>query len=300
MSTTERAITSGQQVLIPDRARARKIERKTTIVVNSRDRNLLQYPNTNTFRYVFRRPLKDIVSVELVNGAIPGLLYNINLGWNKFTFFENGATFEIALTPGFYGPTELAAHLQDTLNAAPGLVNQYTITLDSITQKIRITRSVNTKPYGFLFFSGIYKDDLDEVSVNIMSVNNPARFLGFGYSDYFCEADGSLEAPVAMDTEGFLTRVYLHLNTESGIELHRMEMSAGRRDCYHIFFLRPGAEPYVLLNKDTELALPIYQASPAPLARVSFLDISFRDEFYRPIDFQNREVNLIFDIVHLE
>jgi hypothetical protein len=30
------------------------------------------------------------------------------------------------------------------------------------------------------------------------------------------------------------------------------------------------------------------------------LDISLRDEFFRPLDLQNRDVNLIFEITHFE
>jgi hypothetical protein len=77
-----------------------------------------------------------------------------------------------------------------------------------------------------------------------------------------------------------------------------MEVGAGAKDCFHIFFMSPGQQNYLFLNKETET--PVYTASPAPLSRLSFLDISIRDEFYRLIDLQNRDLTLVFEITHLE
>lgn len=298
MPREERAITSGQQVLIPDRPRNRKIERKTTIVINSRDRHVLNYPNTNNFRFYLRRPLKDIVTIELVNGCVPGFLYNMNTGWNKFTFQEGSTQYTVTLTPGFYTATQLAAQLQTQLNAI-GAGNTYVCALDPNTQKLTVTRSVGAATFSFLFYSGVYKDDLDQEAVIITSVNCPARFFGFGYNDY-TDTAGVITAPAPMDSENFLTRMYLYINAESSADLHRLELSAGRRDCFHIFYLKPGEENYIKLNKDTELALPIYHASPTPISRISFFDVSFRDEFYRLLDLQNRDVDLVLEITHLE
>ena len=81
-----RAVTSGQQVLLPDSTKAKRKQRTITVAVNSRDRNIGQDYNPNSFRWSFRRPLKDVLSIELVNGSIPAALYNINTGWTNFTF----------------------------------------------------------------------------------------------------------------------------------------------------------------------------------------------------------------------
>jgi hypothetical protein len=297
MSSVGQAITSGQQVLIADRKRSQKIERKTTIVVNSRDRNVLNYPNTNSFRWLLRRPLKDIVSIELVNGSIPGYIYNINNGWNKFTFQEAGVRHTVTLTPGFYSPTELAAQLETQLNSLPMSTNEYSIVVSPTTQKMTVTRILGTGDFYFLFYNGDYKDEFDAVSGAVSKINTPARFLGFGYNDY-AEQGGVISAPMAMDTENFLTRAYLYLNAESNTELHRMERAAGQKDCFHIFFFQPGASNYVVLNKDTET--PFYASHPAPISRLSFLDVSIRDEFFRLLDLNNRDINLVFEITHLE
>jgi hypothetical protein len=286
------SVTSGQQVLLAEKDR-RKVTRKTTIVVNSRDRQILSYPNTNNFRFVLRRPLKEIISIELVNGSIPALIYTINYGWNRFTFREGTMLYQFELAPGLYTATTLAAELQICLNGS--LQNAYTCTVDTNSQRLKLV-GVGGRPFAFLFYSGTPSDEFDANGVQILKVNTPARSLGFGYNDY-PDISGTIVSPVAMDVEGFLNRVYLYINADSTTELHRMEVGAGGRDCFHIFFGSPGTG-YMFLNKETET--PRYIASPAPLARLSFLDISLRDEFFRPIDLQNRDVNLIFEITHLE
>ena len=100
-----------------------------------------------------------------------------------------------------------------------------------------------------------------------------------------------------MDLSNFLTRLYLHIETD-GKNLDRMEQGAGRRDCFHIFYMVPGAAEYLLLDKETDHS--IYTSSPAPIARVSNLEINIFDEFNRPVDLNHREVNLVFEITHLE
>ena len=289
------SVTSGQQILLPERDR-KKVQRQTTVVVNSRDRQIINYPDTHTFRFLLRRPLKEILSIELVNGSIPGLIYTINIGWNKFTFKEGGVKYDLALTPGLYDASSLAVELEIALNT--GLTaNTYACTVGITTQRLTIERISGGLPFALLFYSGTFKDELNFNGVQVLSVNTPARFLGFGYNDY-ADTGGIIVAPMAVDAENFLNRLYLYINAESTTDLHRMEVGAGGRDCFHIFFFSPGKDNYVFLNKETET--PMYVSKPAPIARLSFLDISIRDEFYRPVDLQNRDVNLIFEITHLE
>lgn len=288
------SVTSGQQVLLSEGSR-KKVVRKTTVVVNSRDRQIMSYPNTNQFRFVLRRPLKEIHSIELVNGSIPGLIYTINKGWNSFVFQEGTQVITVTLTPGLYNPTTLAIELQSRLNVL-GLTNTYTTFVNPETQRLSIT-GIGGARFALLFYSGTPHDEFDMNGVHILQINTPARFLGFGFNDY-TDTAGEIVSPVAMDAENFLNRIYLYINAESTTELHRMEVGAGGRDCFHIFFASPGSANYIFLNKETET--PTYIASPAPLARLSFLDISLRDEFFRPLDLQNRDVNLIFEITHFE
>jgi hypothetical protein len=288
--------SSGQHVLMKDQSKIKRAIRYTTIVVNSRDRNYLNYPNSNYFRYTLRRPLTNVMTVELMNGSIPAFIYNINTPWNVFSFQEGNLSFTVRLTPGSYRETDLCNELEKQLNQISGKRNIYKVTLNTITRKIQI-KATGGFTYKFLFYSGNFKDEIDLTNLAYLSINTPARLLGFGLTDYIGDSTGTINAPLPMDVDNFLTRIYLHLESD-GRNLSRMELGAGRPDCFHIFYLTPGSENYMLLNKDTDHSC--FTSSPAPISRMSNLEISLRDEFNRLIDLQHREVNLVFELSHLE
>ena len=288
--------SSGQHVLMKDQMKIKRAVRRTTIVVNSRDRNLIHYYNSNEFRYKLRRPLTNVMSVELMNGCIPSYIYNVNTGWNTFQFKEGTLIVTITLTPGYYTESTLLVELQTQLNAIPSKKNTYTVTLNANTKKIKIT-STNIVPFSFLFYSGSPNDDIDLNTLAILSINTPARLLGFGLQDYNSDANGSITSILPIDIDNFLKTIYLHIDSD-GKNLSRMELGNGGRDCFHIFYLAPGSANYLFLNKETDHSL--FESIPAPIARIMTLNISFRDEFNRVVDFNQRESTLVFEITHLE
>jgi len=288
--------SSGQHVLIKDQTKIKRALRRTTVVINSRDRNLIKNPNSNQFRFSLRRPLTNVLSIELMNGSIPSYIYNINTGWNNFTFLEGSVKFTVTLTPGYYTEPTLAFLLQTTLNNLPGIRNTYNIRQNTNTRILEVA-SNRIEPYGFLFYTGNTSDQIDLNTLSILSINTPARLLGFGLNDYISNSSGIINGILPMDIDNFINRIYLHLETD-GRNLSRMELGSGRPDCFHIFYLIPGQTNYILLNKETDHSL--YESNPAPIARMTTLDISFRDEFNRPLDLNNRESMLVFEITHLE
>ena len=300
--------SSGQEVLMKDQTRIKRAIRKTTIIVNSRDRNLLGYPNSNNFRYIFKRPLTNVSSIELIDGSIPIRLYTINTGWNKFTFREGTTNYNITIPVGFYNEETLRAQLEALLNAISG--SGYTVTLSALTGKLTIVSSKGSA-FAFLFYSGDFHDDIDLNTRAVTSINTPARQLGFGLNDYTSDSAFTITAPLPMDLNNFLNRIYIHVNANNNQDLHRMEVSNGRIDCFHVVFIDPRipnttptpgstdlTPDYYYLDKETNF--PLFESSPAPMARLATLEFSFRDEFYRLVDFQHREVNLVFEITHLE
>jgi len=236
------------------------------------------------------------MSIELMNGVIPCFIYNIDIGWNVFQFKEDTAILSITLTPGLYSNTELCIELQKQLNAIPNKKNTYTVTFNPNGRNLQLL-STNTVSYSLLFFSGDPHDDIDLKNLSIISINTPARMLGFGLNDYISDSSGTIVAPIPMDLQNFSSRMYLHLESD-GKNLSRMEVGAGRQDCFHIFYFIPGETEYMFLNKETDRS--VFTSSPAPLSRITTLEISLRDEFNRPINMNHREVSLIFDITHLE
>lgn len=301
--------SSGQHVLMKDQTKIKKAVRQTTIVVNSRDRNYMAYPDSNHFRYTLRRPLTNVMSVELMNGSVPAFLYTIQPCWGTFSFCEwtpcsisntksQLPMYTVILTPGFYTEEDLCRELEVQLNSICGRNNTYAVTLNPHTKKLSVT-ATNSKilPFSFLFYSGEKKDEIDLNTLAILSINTPARFLGFGLNDYTSDPCGTLHAPLPMDLENFLNRMYLHLESD-GKNLARMELGAGRPDCFHIFYIYPGKANYIYLDKETDHST--FVSSPAPMARMANLEITLRDEFNRFVDLHHRELSLVFEITHLE
>ena len=272
--------SSGQHLLMKDQSKIKRAVRRTTIVVNSRDRNYLTHPNSNQFRYVMRRPLTNILSVELMSGSIPSYLYNINTGWNTFTLSEGGIAHLITLTPGYYQVSEFLTELQRALNAIPGKRNTYTVSINSLTNIVTLS-STNAVEFSLLFYSGSVFDHIDLNTLSILSVNTPASILGFGLNDYTSNSSGQIKALLPLDLNAMITRISLHIEAD-GKNLSRMELGSGRPDCFHIFYIPPDSGDYYFLNKETDHSL--FESSPAPISRIRSLDISLRDEFNRPID----------------
>jgi len=296
------AITSGQQVLLPESTKSKRKQRSVTVAVNSRDRNTGQDYYPNSFRWSFRRPLKDVLSIELVNGSVPAALYNINTGWNTFTFGETpGRTWTVTLTPGQYTPQEMCDELQTQLRALTPIVNTYTVTYDPITLRTTISGTRLSGPiaaYTFYFMTSPHADTIDNQTGATMSINSPGRLFGFEWQDYTSNAAGTITPPNRMDPDLFLKKLYLYINADNSVELNRVEMGAGRKDCFHILYMDQITNGYYSLNKD--LHTPIFYSSPAPISRIGTLHISIRDEFYRLVDLGWLDYTLLFEITYLE
>jgi len=294
----ETAVTSGQQLLLPD-SRKRRGTRQVTLAVNSKDRNLAADADSNNFRWKFATPLKDIQSIELLNGCIPADLYNVNTGWNQMTFSEaGGSIWIITLRPGRYTEVELAAELQNQLNAQQGINNSYVVSWSSITRKFTITGN-GCFPFTFYFQSGTYVDYIDPYGGCVTSINSPSRLLGFDQFDY-TSVGQVIIPPNRADVEYGINRVYLHVNADNSQEITTIATAAGRRDCFAILYMPPNpvSQNYFFLNRDTHTA--IYNSPPPGISRISNLTISIRDEFFRLIDLGKHDFTLLFEITVLD
>jgi len=237
------------------------------------------------------------MNIELINAVVPSLLFTIDTAWATFSFQESTTVYTVTLTSGYYTDSQLIAELQLKLNAIPTKVNTYLVS-QSTRNSILTISAINFTPatFSFLFFSGIKRDEIDMNNLSILAINTPARLLGFGVNDYV-SIGGAITAPLPMDLENFFNRLYLHLDAD-GKNLARMEMGAGRKDCFHIFNIDPGQNQYTNLNRDTIHSM--FTSSPAPLARISNLIVDTMDEFGRPANLNHREIQLVFEITHLE
>ena len=296
--------SSGQDVLLPLATNENRYETVTTVCVSSRDRNVITFPNPNFFRWRFKRNLKNIQSIRLIGGSVPGKLYNINTGWNQFTFLENNIKYTCTLIPGVYDGTSISTELKRALNSIVGISNSYNVVYSATTLKLTITRSSGTYNYSLLFQTGTYTDKFDDfrgavdsISNDYLSmINTPARVLGFVSIDY-SDISGIIVAPYPVDVGSFTNKIYLYVGADTSNELNNVELGRGSHDPYSILYLDTELNGTKFLNKETDY--PLLQFNPTSLSRISSLEISLRDEFYRLMDLGNKEFSLLFEIIHL-
>ena len=297
--TFENQRASGQNILLPSIAKAR-IRRTVLLEVNSRDRNIRSYPTATEFRWKLFRPLKDVLSIQIVGGTVPTRFFNIDSGWNKFTFLENTTQYTIILTPGCYTTAQMVTELAARFNDLSGTTsNKYTFSISSLTDRITMTRTTSDENFSLLFASGDYVDLYDNNSLNMM--NSPAKMLGFGAADYnnnpFSDLSGTIVSPFAADANFLTNRMYLYINQENNQDIATIERSVGKKSPYSIIYMDQ-TSPYKTFTQEN--FEPVFTATPAPIARLTTLTISLRDEFDRILNFNGRDFTLLIEFVYLE
>jgi hypothetical protein len=289
--------SSGQDVLIPVPPRNKRKEIRTIVEINSRDRNYKSYPNASEFRWRLYRPMKDVTQIQIVGGTIPACNFNLNRPWNSFTFLEGTSRTNLTFSPGRYNYENLVASLASLLNSRPGAANQYTVSVNTTTGLLTLTRISGAATFGFLFTTGDYVDFYDQNNT-LQKINSPARLLGFGRDDYLSNAAGQLISPFVVDLDFILTRMYLYINHDNNQDLNLIERSVGRLHPHAIIYIDQIYNNYKFLNKET--FEPLFLSYPAPISRISNLDIALRDEFDRLVDLNGRDFTLLLEITSLE
>lgn len=295
-SKTETTQSSGQQVTIAYPKRNERREVTLLVEINSRDRNLVQYPNPSEFRWRLYRPLKDVVKVQIAGGTVPGCLYNINTGWNQFTFQEGTTKWNVTIPPGRYTYETLVTKLASALNTLSGITNTYIVTIDATTGVLTLSRSAGSAPFGLLFLTGDYVDFYDQNNT-LQKINTPAKLFGFGRADYL-NVGVSITAPNVVDLEFILNRAYLYLNLDNTQDLNTIERSVGRQQPHAVIYFDELRNNYKFLNKET--FEPLYSSYPAPISRIATFEIALRDEFDRCVDLNGRDFTLLLEVVYLD
>jgi hypothetical protein len=288
--------SSGQQVTIAYPKRSSRNEITQLLEINSRDRNLQQYPSSSEFRVRLYRPLKDIVKIQIAGGTIPGCLYNINTGWNQFTFQEGTTKWNVTVPPGRYTYETVCSTLASILNTQPGVTNTYTVSINATTGVFTVSRASGAATFAFLFATGDYIDFYDQNNT-LQKINTPAKLFGFGRGDYSNNGN-TMTAPYIVDLEFLLNRCYIYINHDNTQDLNTIERSVGRQQPHAIVYFDELRNNYKFLNKET--FEPLYLAWPAAISRIATLDISIRDEFDRCVDFNGRDFSLLLEVVVLD
>jgi hypothetical protein len=290
------ATSSGQHLLLPHRSPQSRKEQTILVEITSRDRNYLNLIPSNPIKYTFARPLKDVRMIELIAGTIPANPYNIIHGANKFSFYEYGQAEQVlTISPGVYTSTTLVAAL-NTLFSSLTTVNTYTWSQNSSGQMV-LTRNTGTTVFYLLFLSGTYSDELDRSCGHFVQQNTPALQMGFDLSDYK-DISGVLTSPFPIDLYSSMNRLYLYINIQNNLDFGIIERGSGRRKPFAVIYLDDQTNGYKYLNKDT--LTPVSFSLPQPLGRLVDLDIEFRDEWYRLVNFNGKDFTLLLNFTVLE
>jgi hypothetical protein len=293
-----KSYSSGQDILLPLGPSKRK-QHTMLLEINSRDRNLSAYPNPSNFRVRLQRPLKDVCSIQLVGGTLPTRFFNVDTGWNQFTFREGTTDYTVTLSPGRYTATYLGVEIASKLNtltrASPAHGNTYSVQISPITDQMTITRDHGSQSFAFLFASGIHVDVLDRNNA-LIELNSPRKLMGFLLQDY-SDSNGIITGPQAVDLDFLLNRLYLFINHETTQDFGMIERSSGRLNPHAILYMDDPMKLYKTFTKD--LFQPVYSATPTPIARISALDVALRDEFDRLINLNGRDFTLLLEITYL-
>jgi hypothetical protein len=149
------------------------------LVIDSRDRNIDDYPNNYNYQIDFDYIYKDILSVELVSANIPKSQYLITSTNNTIYFKDNGSAELTASIPiGNYTTTTLATALETAMNTVA--TNTFTVSVDTtLTNKFTITIDVGT--FELLFNGG---SETYGLTTRIKYKNNSiGPIIGFQQSD---------------------------------------------------------------------------------------------------------------------
>jgi hypothetical protein len=295
MDTTVKS--SGQELLIPRKKTNERKQRSILLEVNSRDRNVSSYPHPNAFRWNLQRPLKDIQTIQIVGGTFPTRIFNVNTGYNQFTFQEDRINYTVTINPGRYTLSSYSIEIGSKINNLPGLKNQYSVQISPTTDQLTISQDSGLNhPFALLFGSG---DFVDLYQGNILlQINSPAKQMGFLSQDYSDNGTRCITSPYATELNYLHNRVYLYINVETSQDLTTIERSVGKRDPYTIIYMDEDERPYKYFDKVT--FEPSYLSSPAPVARVRAFDVEIRDEFYRLVELNGRDFTLLLEVVYLE
>jgi hypothetical protein len=116
------------------------------VVVNSADRDVATSPSCSDYVVTMPSIIRDVVSIELINGSIPRSQYNINASNNLLVFEEHaGAALSAAVPVGQYGAiADLCAAVAAAATRASTAGVTYSMTASALTSSVTLAGSGGT------------------------------------------------------------------------------------------------------------------------------------------------------------
>jgi hypothetical protein len=241
----------------------------TRIVIDSKDRNQVQYQNPNDYTIVFDDDINDVVSAQLISADVPFTTYLINENFKNLYITISGTTSEITLTTGDYTASTLASHIQDKLNALSS--NNFSVSYDSVKDNFRFRSKVAFS----LVFDGI--------------TNSLNSLLGFKQDTYTSSVSSEIDAFVNVIQSPY--RKNFDYNKYIYLVIDQFDLNKGNA--------KPINKSYAALTEQyTQLSIndkpKIVKYFSPTIPRLSKLRITFFDRYGNKYDFQNQDHRLEF------
>ena len=151
------------------------------LVIDSRDRDYLLYPNSNKYRVEIPQEWKDVVSLELTLAQIPNTFYNINESNNLFYISDSPDNIvSVEIPEGQYNNKSLV----DTFNGKYGdlfinFQSKLNFTRNPINLKLRIESNRATNQEFIYNLNYLLKDTCSPCKLN--SIDKTIGFLNKQY-----------------------------------------------------------------------------------------------------------------------
>jgi hypothetical protein len=101
------------------------------------------------YKFLLPHPIKKVREIRLLQSVLPNSIYQIDTGYNSFSFTISSGTPEtktITLSSGNYTGSQLAAQITTQLNATMSIAD-FTVTYNNKTNKLTTTKGTGTWSY---------------------------------------------------------------------------------------------------------------------------------------------------------
>jgi len=268
----------------PDKTDLNQIK-NTAILIDSRDRNTLLYPEPSKYSTKLFEEIRNVTSMELLSFDVPFSDYNITNENNVLHYtLNNGIVNTLLLETGQYLDSN------DLTEGVGSILLPFGLSVTKGQKNNKLTFK-SEHPFTFLFKGD--KRVIDQYQSDFfLKKKSIGKVLGFSNKDYIAEQDPMTsqyiiksDFPVYLETDKYIG---LKINNAS---IYRSSSNA-LNDCFAIISTN---EMY-----NSECAFKTIKHFNPPLASLENINISFVDYNGNSYDFNNRDHMITLKISSLK
>lgn len=237
-----------------------------TFMVDSRERQNYSSTNANSYTIQFDKPFKNIVSLELLTTELPITQYVVNDYNNKLKIDST----TITITNGNYTSTELAAEIENKIQADTSDANYY-VSVNDITMKFTI------------YYDGV--SPTNDFTLDLSVDNTIAKVIGFNATSQ----TGAITY-TSQNTYDLFGEKYMVMNLNnfaSNIVSNQSKLEGA-------FAKIPLTQPLYSVEYFNYDKLRAFKEFHPPLASLDYLNLEFRTYGGQLYDFNGQDHSLTF------